>query len=151
MGGHIVDLGSVHNALLKRFTPAQVVKRDSEWETWRCTDGWTTDSNTLACTATTFYTKPVQNAVVSLNEALDIEWNTACIGQPSTVDVSLISTVNASLIAQFRSVDFSAGAYSVSDYVPRRYIRPPSLWHLPPVSSVTRPRSTLVCSEMPPV
>jgi hypothetical protein len=124
MGGHIVNLGSVHNALVKRFTPAQVVKRDSEWETWRRTDRWATDSNTLACTATTFYTKPVQNAVVSLNEALDIEWNTACIGQPSTVDVSLISTVNASLIAQFRSVDFSSGSYSVSfcDSVPRRIL-----------------------------
>jgi hypothetical protein len=36
MGSHIVNLASVHNALVKRFTPAQVVKRDSEWEPW----GW---------------------------------------------------------------------------------------------------------------
>jgi hypothetical protein len=70
-----------------------------------------------------------------MNEALDIQWNNQCIGQPATVDITLISTslsTNASLIAKFLSVDFSAGEYSVSDCVSRR---PPAAvtWHLPPV------------------
>lgn len=97
MTGHSISFGSVHKALVKRFSPVQVVKRAD------------------SCTQQSFYKKPAAGAVVSMNEALDIQWNNQCIGQPATVDVTLISTslsTNASLIAKFLSVDFSAGEYS---------------------------------------
>jgi len=75
-----------------------------------------------------------------MNENLDIEWDNSCIGQPATVDISLIAanlTTENALIHQWTAVDFGAGAYSVSTVVCALIPlpRPPSLgtYHLAPL------------------
>lgn len=92
MSKHIFNFGSAHG---KRGT--SIVKRAD-------------------CTAATFYKSPASGTTVSLNNGFDIQWDTSCIGQPTAVDISLLSPdlpLNQSSVHKWANVNFSNGQYTV--------------------------------------
>ncbi|KIM29752.1 hypothetical protein M408DRAFT_107214 [Serendipita vermifera MAFF 305830] len=100
MGKHLLNFGSAHAALAKRFSPInKVVKRDD-------------------CTPATFYKLPTQGSTVSLNDELHIQWDASCLGTPEAVDISLLSistnnTANA-LVGAWKGIHFASGEYSAA-------------------------------------